>query len=476
MQRVKTWDFAAKFLIRKSLLPINRRDSMSKFGTWTKNQLIDLGPTFIKLGQAASVRKDVFPLEFVEQLESLQDQVPPMKPEDVLEVLGNHPFESFELEAYKSASLGQVHKAVLSNGTLVMVKIQRLGIRETITTDIQNILEILNFLDSLGVSTGPSARAVFQESVKYLLDEIDYVNECTNARRFRRNFKDTPWLVVPRVYPDLSTDKILVMEFVPSVKIMDSVGVNRKRLSEALFSCFVNQVMLYGFFHADPHPGNLGITSDGKLVIYDYGLAVPISQELTTGMKNLLGAIIQRDTRKMVDILIDLDIIIPTADRAEIALFFEALLGYLETMNGESFSSDMMQNELSATLAREKPFVLPSSFVFLARAFSMIDGTCRELDPEFTFYTYLEPMVQKEVSDVVDLRKMAMITMEMPARIKSINASMVEMEKSRSTMKRSFERIYDLIQMSILLNLFVDTGHRGVSLLIVPVILLARKK
>ena len=483
IQKLRTWDFAAKFIVRKTLLDVTDKQSLVEFGKWTKNELVTLGPTFIKLGQAVSTRRDVFPVEFAEQFESLQDDVPPMDPDDVLEVLGTQNlFASFVNEPYKSASLGQVHQATLKSGTPVIVKIQRSGIREILKNDIQNITEVLDFLDTFGVSTGPSAKTVFQESTKYIFDEIDYTNECRNAQKFGSNFGGTPWLIVPKVYPEYSTDKILVMEFVPSTKILET-RVNRKKLCEALISCFVNQVMEYGFFHADPHPGNLGITGDGKLVIYDYGLVVDISPELTNGMRSLLGAVIQRDTRKIVEIMIDLNIIIPTADTDDIALFFDALIGYLESMDGKALNDELIKNELSNTLAKEKPFLLPSSFIFLARSFSMIDGLCKQLDPEFTFYTYLEPMVKKEVADVIDLRKMAMFTFEMPSRIRSINSSMVAMEKSRGTMKRSFEKTYEyinLLQISMLVNLIsmnfiqADHGEAGIFCIMVTFILLMK--
>jgi hypothetical protein len=408
----------------------------------------------------------VFPVEFTEQFVSLQDDVPPMSSEDVVQVLQSaNPFRDFDMEPYKSASLGQVHRATLKNGTPVVVKVQRLGIQNILTNDIQNITDVLDFLDIFGVSTGPSAKVVFQESTKYIFDEINYKNECENAQKFGYNFRDTPWLVVPKMYPEYSTETILVMEFVPSTKILET-KVNRKKLCEAIISCFVSQVMEYGFFHADPHPGNLGITNDGKLVIYDYGLVVDISPELTDGMRSLLGAIIQRDTKKMVQIMVELNIIIPTADTDDIALFFDALIGYLESMDGRALNDELIKNELSTSLAKEKPFLLPSSFVFLARAFSMIDGLCKQLDPDFTFYTYLEPMVKKEVTDVIDIRSMAMVTMEMPSRIRSINSSMVAMEKSRGTIKRSFEKTYEsmnLLQISMMVNLismnFIQADH-----------------
>jgi ubiquinone biosynthesis protein len=465
VQKIRTWDFAAKTVVRKTMVDLGKM-SQREFGVMTKRDIITLGPTFIKLGQAVSVRSDIFPVEFTKEFESLQDQVPPMSAEYVCDVLGKDRsiFKDFSVEPYKSASLGQVHKARLQDGTQVVVKVQREGIQTIIENDIKNISDVLYFLDTFGISTGPSARDVFIESTQYIYEEIDYRHECANAERFRKNFENVPWLIVPKMYKDLSSDKLLVMEFVPSTKIADS-PIQKKMLCEALISSFIAQVMEHGFFHGDPHPGNLGISNDGRLVVYDFGLVVPLPKELTDGMKNMLTAIIQRDTKKIVDILTELGIIIPTSERDDIELFFDSLIGYLE---GKGM---VAENDIVEILAREKPFRLPSSFIFLARAFSLLDGQCRQLDPDFTFAKYIEPMVRKEVTNSIDIGKMAVVAMEMPTRIRSMSSSILAMEKSRGSMRRSLEKNYDaisILQMTVLVNMTtlycLDMGYKPVGL------------
>jgi predicted unusual protein kinase regulating ubiquinone biosynthesis (AarF/ABC1/UbiB family) len=463
VQRLRTWDFAGKFIARKTLVDAGHI-SMKDFGSWTKRELIDLGPTFIKLGQVASTRQDLFPVAFTEQLESLLDQVPPMDEQSVYDVLGDRSnlLTNFNFTPYKSASLGQVHMAYLLDGTPVVVKVQRKGVRETIENDIQTISEILTFLDFVGVST---SREVFDESTKYIYDEIDYIKECTNAIRFRENFKNVPYVVVPRVYTELSSQSVLVMEFVPSVKLMECKQLDRKKVCGALVRGFITQVMDHGFFHGDPHPGNLGITQVGRLVYYDFGLAIEMPKSLRDGLRSMLGLIVQKDTRGIVDVLVQLGIIIPTTDKEDIAVFFESLLDYLD-------GRELTQTDLSEALSREKPFRLPSSFIFLARSFSLIDGLCQQLDPEFKFSTYLEPLVRNEIAGSMDIQKIAASTMEMPARIKSINTAMTSMEKSRVQVKLSLNKASDALtalQIGVLINIIsfnmVELGHTDIGVI-----------
>ena len=252
MQRLRTWDFAAKFLVKKKLVEL-RRYPLKKFSAWTKNELVSLGPTFIKLGQVASTRNDIFEPELIQELETLQDQVPPMSLEDVTQVITNTNFQYFDMVPYKSASLGQVHKAILPDGTPVIVKIQRVGIREIIEEDLRNISEVLVALDALGFSTG-STQSIFNDSTKSILDEIDYVKESANAIRFRKQLQNETWVVIPRVYTEYTSNTVMTMEFVPSTKIMDTKGLRREPLAQALVKVFIDQVMVHGFFHADPHP------------------------------------------------------------------------------------------------------------------------------------------------------------------------------------------------------------------------------
>jgi predicted unusual protein kinase regulating ubiquinone biosynthesis (AarF/ABC1/UbiB family) len=435
-RKYKTWRFATEFIIRK-----NVTKDQAELGRWTRDRLVDLGPTFIKLGQIASARADLYPPEFIQQLETLQDDVPPI--DDIMSCIDVSQFESFDDVPYKSASIGQVHKATLRDGTDVVVKIKRPGIYETMKDDTETIIKIVNFLEKIGVDTGTSTNYVLKESIEYLLAETDYERETNDAIKFREAMKDIEWIRVPKVYKELSTDNMIVMEYVYSTKLTDipDPRVNRKKICEALINSYLIQTMEKGFFHADPHPGNLGFSDDGKLVFYDFGLVIPLSKELTDGFKDLFVCIIDRDTKGIVEILIRLGVITPTTtDLSDIELFFKTTLNYLETLDGKSIKDDILNDDILISLAQKKPFIIPTAFVYLAKTFSTIEGTCVALDPMFTYYDYLEPMLQETVEDAIDVRKILTTAVEMPGRIREINSAVLNLEKSRTTMKRSMEK------------------------------------
>lgn len=451
-QKVKTWKFAGKFLWKNA----TTKDK-AELGRWTRDQLLDLGPTFVKLGQIVSTRGDLYPIEFISELESLQDNVPPVDHVDIDKDI----FRYFEEESFKSASIGQVHRAQLLDGTDVIVKVKRPGIRETMEYDTKNIKDIVAFLEYIGVDTGTGSGYILDEAIENLLGETDYENEIENAINFKKNMKDVKWVRVPKVYKELSTKNTIVMEYVESQKFADITDpdVNKKKICEAIINSYVIQTMEKGFFHADPHPGNIGFAKEGKLVFYDFGLVIPISDELKNGFMELLIHILNKDTKSIVATLVNLKIIIPNTDLDDIEVFFESILGYMETLDAKNFTDDLINDELMLSLAKEKPFILPSSFIYLAKAFTTVEGICLKLDPNFNYFTYLEPILKEQLVETIDMKDMLTRTAEMPTRIKNISTAVLGLEKSRTATKRSIEKTRREIRMgqySILCAMMAD--------------------
>ena len=188
-RRLKTWKFAGNFLWKNATV-----QNKSELGRWTKEELLELGPTFVKLGQIASTRGDLYPPEFTKELESLQDNVPPVEFDTNVDY---DIFREFDPVPFKSASIGQVHMAVLQNGQKVVVKIKRPGILDIMKEDTDNIREIVQFLEYVGIDTGNSSGRVLNESIEYLLGEADYNQEINNATKFRKTMKDIDWVKVP---------------------------------------------------------------------------------------------------------------------------------------------------------------------------------------------------------------------------------------------------------------------------------------
>ena len=452
-QKVKTWKFAAKYLWKDRFT-----EDRAELGRWTKGELLDLGPTFVKLGQIASTRGDLYPPEFTQELESLQDNVPPFDFNLVRDVVNKDIFKEFDEVPFKSASIGQVHKATLKNGKKVVVKLKRPGIYDIMKSDTNNVKKILDFIQSIGIDTGSSSNFVLNDSIDYLLGEADYRREVENAIKFKRSLKDVEWIKVPYVYKRYCTDDMIVMEYVEADKITDikNTKINKKKVCEALVNSYVIQTMEGGLFHGDPHPGNLAISKAGQLVFYDFGLLIELDDQLKQGFSDLFACIIKRDTKEIVQILIRLGVIVPTSsDISDIEIFFETILGYLETLDGGA----IMNDELAAELAMEKPFVVPTSFVYLAKSFSLIEGICLQLDPDFDYFTYLEPLIQEEFLESLDIGEMIMSTTEIPSKIGKISSTVLGLERSRAAMKRSMVKTRQeirIVQYSVLCALIAE--------------------
>ena len=452
-QKVKTWKFAAKYLFKERFT-----DDKAELGRWTKGELLELGPTFVKLGQIASTRGDLYPPEFTKELESLQDNVPPFDFSLVKDVVNKDIFKEFDEIPFKSASIGQVHKATLKNGKKVVVKLKRPGIYDIMQTDTENVKKILDFTQSIGIDTGSSSNFVLNDSIEYLLGEANYRQEVENAIKFRKSLKGVDWIKVPYVYKKYCTDDMIVMEYVEADKITDIQikNINKKKVCEALVNSYVIQTMDSGLFHGDPHPGNLAISKDGKLVFYDFGLLIELDDDLKQGFSDLFGCIIQRDTKGCVQILIRLGVIVPTSsDISDIEVFFETILGYLENLDGGA----IMNDELAAELAMEKPFVVPTSFVYLAKSFSLIEGICLQLDPDFDYFTYLEPLIQEQFLESLDVSEIIKNTTDIPSKIGKINSTVLGLERSRAGMKRSMIKTRQeirVVQYSVICALLAE--------------------
>ena len=447
-KNIKTWDFCAQFYLRNKIIQnTNKPSDIVNFGKWTRNKLLDLGPTYIKLGQVLSTRRDSFRPEFIQQLETLQDRVSPIPFDQVTEILYEdfngkdnfyNTFSYIEPVPYRAASLGQVHKGTLKNGTEVAVKIQRPNIEEQINIDINNLLSIVNFVKRIGIDTGPGTINILEESKKSLLQEIDYKQEALNTLYFRKlYFEKLPWLIIPNVYVKKSTDRVLIMEWVEGIKIN---RVKSTQLADNLIDFYMMQIMEYGIFHADPHPGNISIITEPqiKMIIYDWGLIVKLPINIKDNLKLLVQCIAQRDTEKIVDILIDIGLIVPTTgSRYEISMFFDSIIDYIYKIDPDNIKTDSLKDEVIVSLSEEKPFILPSSILFLIKTFGLLEGVCKDLNPDFNFYDYFEPIISDTVRESINLREMAQNTLEIPQKIESISTSVSIIQQQKIDLKKN---------------------------------------
>lgn len=420
--------------VRANMTDDDMRTAMT--AAWVRDGLLQLGPTMIKLGQVFSSRKDLLHPAYCEALESLQTAVPCVSASRVRELLEAElgsplPFDSFDDTPLAGASLGQVHRAVYK-GTPVAVKIQRAGLTEMFDTDFKNIrlgCRAMNLMERgyerirrmQGKSKAAADRdwmAYANDAARLLYEEIDYVNEGKNAEQFAESLVGTGSnVVVPKVFNDATTEKVLTMEYIESVKMtdtpkVDALGLDRKKLSQEVLDTFLLQLMQTGVLHCDPHPGNMCVTPSGRIVLYDFGMMDTLPQTTVQGMRKIAFGLLNGS---------------PTPDAKEIATRGDSVMeglemsGFLQPganatavrMVGEflvRFFSDQAAGRATQDVTEQIDYELrsllgsgaiafPSAFTFVARAFTSVDGIAKSLQPEIELRQALDPFVSQLITD-----------------------------------------------------------------------------
>lgn len=379
---------------------------------WIRNTLLDLGPTFIKVGQLFSTRADIFPSEYVEELTKLQDKVPAFSYEQVEEIieyeLGKKIpdlFANFEPIPLAAASLGQVHKAVLHSGESVVVKIQRPGLKQLFEIDLKILKGITKYFQNHPKwGRGRDWVGIYEECCRILWEEIDYLNEGRNADTFRRNFRAQEWVKVPRVYWRYASPRVLTLEYLPGIKIsqyeaLEAAGLDRKVLARQGAEAYLHQLLNNGFFHADPHPGNIAVSPDGALIFYDFGMMGRIKSNVREGLMDTLFGVASKDGERVVNSLVSLGALAPTDDMGPVRRSVQYMLDHFmdkpfEKQSVASISEDLYE------IAYDQPFRFPATFTFVMRAFSTLEGVGKGLDPEFSFMEVARPYAMQLMSDM----------------------------------------------------------------------------
>ena len=379
---------------------------------WIRNTLLDLGPTFIKVGQLFSTRADIFPSEYVEELTKLQDRVPAFSYEQVEEIieyeLGKkipELFASFEPIPLAAASLGQVHKAVLHSGEAVVVKIQRPGLKQLFEIDLKILKGITRYFQNHPKwGRGRDWVGIYEECCRILWEEIDYLNEGRNADTFRRNFRAQEWVKVPRVYWRYASPRVLTLEYVPGIKIsqyeaLEAAGLDRKILARQGAEAYLHQLLNNGFFHADTHPGNIAVSPNGALIFYDFGMMGKIQSNVREGLMDTLFGVASKDGERVVNSLINLGALAPSDDMGPVRRSVQYMLDHFmdkpfEKQSVASISEDLYE------IAYDQPFRFPATFTFVMRAFSTLEGVGKGLDPDFSFMEVAKPYAMELMSDM----------------------------------------------------------------------------
>ena len=400
----------------KKYLRFHKRVQVEKFGeryeglpVKLRRAMENLGGAFVKLGQLLSLRPDLIPKDFCEEFSKLQDEVKPLHfnvVKKVIEKEFKRPiftiFAEFEKEPIASASVGQVHKAKLKTGETVVVKVQRPNIRKVFDADIS----LLYYIARLAEKHFPELRnynlvGIVKEFEDYTKDELNYFVEASNIDRFYKNFQNDPEVVIPKVYFNYTTERVLVMEFIDGVKIKDlkdedykNLKTTRKKVLEKINKAFLKQILEFGFFHADPHPGNILVLKNGKIAFLDFGIVGRITADLKEKIEDALIGLVKPDSRLLAEALIDVGAVEDVIDieklRTELALHFEKYYGIsIEEANVGMVFYDMF------SFARKFNIKFPTDFVLLAKALATMSGLNEEYYPEYNFVEICKPEIEK---------------------------------------------------------------------------------
>jgi len=377
---------------------------------------VELGVLMIKLGQFLSSRADLLPEQAIAVLSSLQDEVPPAPFAHVVSVIESElgkpiedVFSILERKCTAAASLGQVHKAVLaSTGEVVAVKIQRPNSDQLVRMDLRTLKFVIRVITRfVDMSDFIDLMGVYHEFERTVYEEIDYVREAANAKRFKEMFKDDPMIYIPRVYDQYVSQRVLVLEWIDGIKIndyatLDAAGINRLEVAKRTVYAYFYQFFEAGFFHADPHPGNIfvkkGSTGDGPIVTFvDFGMVGSLTKNMKRFMKDAFLAFIARDSRSLVHALSQLGFIDEGANLASIeramSLMIERYYGMTLGEVSELDIPDMLQDV--AYLLYGQPIHIPAQFAFTGRAVGTLVGVSTGLAPEFDFIEVATPYARK---------------------------------------------------------------------------------
>ena len=378
-----------------------------------RQALEELGPTFVKLGQVLSTRPDLLPPDYIAELSHLQDEVPPLPWDEIQAVLNDELeqpleqlFQCIDTKPKAAASLGQVHVAVLPDGTDVVIKIQRPKIRKTIDTDLGILHDIAQYAQRrTPLGKIYNLEEIAEDFANTLREEMNYLREGRNADRFRENFRGERGIYIPRVYWSHTTRRVLTLERIEGIKIdnipaIEAGGFDRSKLAEHAARLSVQEILVDGFFHADPHPGNLVVLDNGSLGIMDFGMVGHLSDQDRIDLIRIYSVAVRRNADGVVDELIHIGAAPPDVDRASLARDINRLLLRYYGLPLKAVSAAEVMQEIRPVIF-EYHLHLPTNLWLLGKSLAMMEGIGRQLDPDFDIFAFSRPYVNKLIRQVV---------------------------------------------------------------------------
>lgn len=405
------------------------------------DSLLTLGPTFIKLGQLLSTRPDVLPMEYIDVLSQLQDEVPPAEWERARPVIESELgpvdeyFDEFDTEAISGASLGQVYLAEV-DGERVAVKVRRPGIEDLVEADLRVIRWtfplLLRFVDE---SQAFSLSNLADEFAATIRQEMDYDREARMLTEIRGNFEGDDTVAIPNVVESRSGPRVLTMEYIGGVKIndlaaLDERGIDRSRLAANLERAYFRMILEDGVYHADPHPGNLAVRDDGTIVFYDFGMSGRVDERTQSNIIDFYVAVASQDTGAILQALVNLGTLSPDANMATMGKVMELAIQDARGQDIETWRVEQIMGQIEDTMY-EFPLRLPSNLALVLRVATVVEGVCVTLDPDFDFIAvatdylresgYIEEGVREFVEETTtQLRQSSQSLLRTPPKLERV--------------------------------------------------------
>ncbi len=367
---------------------------------------ISLGPVYIKLGQWLSSRADILPQPYLEELAKLQDSVPAAPFDQVKPIIEkdfgpiDKKFDKIDPNSISGASLGQVYLGSIF-GQQVAIKVKRPGIEKVVAKDIKVLKKILPLaLRFVDPNLRYSAKAMLSQFIESIHEEMDYTIESENLKKIKKDMETNRKVIVPSVFDDFSSKNVLTMEYLPGIKVtnvqeLDEKGIDREQLVVDVHKIFFTMLLKHSIFHADPHPGNISVTDDGKLILYDFGMVGRINNETRFRLIRLYLALVEKNPSRVVNAMIDLGMLTPGYNRIVIEKGIELSI---RAMHGNKPDEMEVQSlmELANQTMSKFPFVLPKNLALYMRMASIIEGIYKIHDVDFKFVKVLKNILEEE--------------------------------------------------------------------------------
>ena len=391
---------------------INQNENKIDLNQFKKNAskvletFISLGPVYIKLGQWLSSRADILPQPYLEELSKLQDSVPAAPFDQVKSIIEkdigliNEKFDSIDPISISGASLGQVYRGSIS-GQQIVIKVKRPGIEKVVKKDLKILKKILPLaLRFVDPNLRYSAKTMLSQFIETIHEEMDYTNESKNLKEIKNDMAENPKVIVPSVFDDFSSKNVLTMEYLPGIKVtnidaLEEKNIDREQLVVDVHQIFFTMLLKHSIFHADPHPGNISVTDEGKLILYDYGMVGRINNKTRINLIRLYLALVEKNPPRVVSAMDDLKMLTPGYNRSIIEKGIELSI---RSMHGDKPDEMEVQSlmELANKTMSKFPFILPKNLALYLRMTSIIEGIYKTHDVDFKFLKVLKNILQQE--------------------------------------------------------------------------------